>query len=30
MMSEIGGTCNAEAKRELAWQPSHPRQGFAT
>jgi hypothetical protein len=31
-MVEIGGACNANAKRELAWQPGHPswRQGFAT
>jgi hypothetical protein len=32
MMTEIGGASNAKAKRELAWQPSHPssRQRFAT
>ena len=31
MMTEIRGTSNAKAKRELAWRPAHPswRQGFA-
>ena len=30
LMCELGGACNATAKRELAWRPAHPswRQGF--
>jgi hypothetical protein len=31
MMTDVRGATNANAKRELAWQPKHPswRQGFA-
>jgi hypothetical protein len=32
MMTELRGASNANAKRELGWQPRHPsrRPGFAT
>jgi nucleoside-diphosphate-sugar epimerase len=31
LMTEVGGSSNAKAKREVAWRPQHPswREGFA-